>query len=89
MQSKISAFFKSSVSAPKSVDPPPPIDGDNDELTIWEKKEHQIFNTYQRRRSNSKMYALNRINFCRFDFEKYFTVSFIYKNLSGKFEKLN
>ncbi|KAF7804229.1 protein CHROMOSOME TRANSMISSION FIDELITY 7 [Senna tora] len=55
MQSKISSFFKSSASAPKSVDPPPVIDEEDDELAIWEKKEHQIFNTYQRRRSNPKI----------------------------------
>lgn len=47
MQSKISSFFKPSVSiAPKS----PVFDGGgDDELTNWEKKEHPIFNTYSRR----------------------------------------
>lgn len=81
MQSKISNFFKSSASAPISVDPPPVIDGDDDELEIWEKKEHQIFNTYQRRCLNSKTYALSRINFCPFDIEKCFNVDLIGQNL--------
>ncbi|XP_059428137.1 protein CHROMOSOME TRANSMISSION FIDELITY 7-like isoform X1 [Corylus avellana] len=52
MQSKISSFFKPSISiAPKS----PIFDGDgdgDDELTTWEKKQHPIFNTYSRRAPN-------------------------------------
>ena len=50
MQSKISSFFKPSVSiAPKS----PVFDGEgDDELTTWEKKPHPIFNTYSRRAPN-------------------------------------
>ncbi|XP_041027844.1 protein CHROMOSOME TRANSMISSION FIDELITY 7-like isoform X1 [Juglans microcarpa x Juglans regia] len=52
MQSKISSFFKPSASvAPKS-----PIfrgHGQDDELTIWEKKEHRFFNTYTRRAQKS------------------------------------
>ncbi|XP_028757796.1 protein CHROMOSOME TRANSMISSION FIDELITY 7-like [Neltuma alba] len=36
MQSKIGAFFKSPIN-----------DNDDDELTIWEKKEHHIFNTHE------------------------------------------
>jgi hypothetical protein len=55
MQSKISSFFKPSVSiAPKS----PVFDGDGDELTTWEKKPHPIFNTYSRRAPNPDGYAL-------------------------------
>ncbi|KAF3442741.1 hypothetical protein FNV43_RR16658 [Rhamnella rubrinervis] len=49
MQSKISAFFKSTPSATQSPDSPPIIDGDDDELAIWERKEHQYFSTYSRR----------------------------------------
>ena len=51
MQAKISTFFKNPTStstAPKSPDPPPIFD----ELTIWENKQHQIFNTYSRRAQN-------------------------------------
>ncbi|KAK7857195.1 protein chromosome transmission fidelity 7 [Quercus suber] len=51
MQAKISTFFKnpSSISmAPKSPDPHPIFD----ELTIWENKQHQFFNTYSRRAQN-------------------------------------
>ncbi|KAI4348887.1 hypothetical protein L6164_009553 [Bauhinia variegata] len=51
MQSKIGTFFKpSSASAHKSVDLPPCKGSDDDELTIWEKKQHRFFNMYQRRR---------------------------------------
>ncbi|KAJ7964028.1 protein CHROMOSOME TRANSMISSION FIDELITY 7 [Quillaja saponaria] len=50
MQPKISAFFKSSsVSASKSSDPPLSLEGDDDELTLWDKRQHQFFNTYKRR----------------------------------------
>ncbi|KAI4300558.1 hypothetical protein L6164_033925 [Bauhinia variegata] len=50
MQSKIGTFFKpSSVSAPKSVEPPPSTESDDDELAIWERKQYRFFNTYQRR----------------------------------------
>lgn len=62
MQSKISAFFKSPAHVPKSIDPPSVIDEDDDELAIWEQKEHHIFNTFHRRRSNPKMYALHRFH---------------------------
>ncbi|XP_028784945.1 protein CHROMOSOME TRANSMISSION FIDELITY 7 [Neltuma alba] len=55
MQSKISSFFKSPAHAPKSIDPASVIDGGDDELAIWEKKEHHIFNTYERRRSVPKI----------------------------------
>ncbi|XP_023913827.2 protein CHROMOSOME TRANSMISSION FIDELITY 7 isoform X2 [Quercus suber] len=51
MQAKISTFFKNPIStsiAPKSPDPPPIFD----ELTIWENKQHQFFNTYSRRAQN-------------------------------------
>ncbi|KAH7512247.1 protein CHROMOSOME TRANSMISSION FIDELITY 7 [Ziziphus jujuba] len=58
MQSKISAFFRSPSSsssfspAPKSPVPPPIIDAENDDLAIWENKDHQFFNTYSRRAPN-------------------------------------
>ncbi|KAM2976681.1 hypothetical protein FF2_013723 [Malus domestica] len=57
MQSKISAFFKpssySSSSSPKPAAPPPIVTGGNDdELTVWEKTQHQYCNTYKRRAPN-------------------------------------
>ncbi|PRQ44132.1 putative N-acetyltransferase ESCO, zinc-finger, N-acetyltransferase ESCO, acetyl-transferase [Rosa chinensis] len=55
MQSKISAFFKPSSSSsvsPKPADPPPIFDDDGQELSIWEKKQHQQFSTYKRRAPN-------------------------------------
>ncbi|KAI9122009.1 hypothetical protein K1719_006698 [Acacia pycnantha] len=55
MQSKISAFFKSPAHAPKSIVPASDIDSDDDVLAIWEKKEHYIFNTYQRKCSDPKI----------------------------------
>ncbi|KAM3712045.1 hypothetical protein ACB098_01G154500 [Castanea mollissima] len=51
MQAKISSFFKNPTSismATESPDPPPIFD----ELTIWENKQHQFFNTYSRRAQN-------------------------------------
>ncbi|KAL4599475.1 hypothetical protein ACB092_11G129900 [Castanea dentata] len=51
MQAKISTFFKNPIStsiAPESPDPPPIFD----ELTIWENKQHQFFNTHSRRAQN-------------------------------------
>lgn len=45
MQSKISAFFKSTTSDSSSVS----ADNDDD-LSIWEKQQHHIINTYTRRR---------------------------------------
>ncbi|ONH95908.1 hypothetical protein PRUPE_7G095100 [Prunus persica] len=54
MQSKISAFFKPSPSfSIKLADAPPTSsDGDDDELAIWEKTQHQYCNTYKRRDRN-------------------------------------
>ncbi|KAF4383189.1 hypothetical protein F8388_009220 [Cannabis sativa] len=58
MQSKISAFFKTSSSSSSSSSSvilssnPPPVSEEDGELDIWEKKEHQIFNTYSRRARN-------------------------------------
>ncbi|KAM1808473.1 hypothetical protein ACFX11_031354 [Malus domestica] len=56
MQSRISAFSKSSSSSsssPKPVTPPPIVtDGNDDELTVWEKTQHQYCNTYKRRAPN-------------------------------------
>ncbi|KHN02168.1 N-acetyltransferase ESCO2 [Glycine soja] len=47
MQSKISAFFKSTTSDSSSVS----ADNDDD-LSIWEKQQHHIINTYTRRPPN-------------------------------------
>lgn len=50
MQSKISSFFKTpsaSASAPAPA-------SHNDDLAIWEKKQHHIFITYHRTRTSSK-----------------------------------
>ncbi|EXC21217.1 hypothetical protein L484_002227 [Morus notabilis] len=53
MQSKISTFFKSSSSFAAIESPePPPITGEEDELDVWEKKQHQFWNTYSRRSRN-------------------------------------
>ncbi|XP_062081311.1 protein CHROMOSOME TRANSMISSION FIDELITY 7 [Humulus lupulus] len=49
MQSKISAFFKTSSSSLIESPNPPPITEENGELDIWETKEHQFFNAYTRR----------------------------------------
>ncbi|XP_004305586.1 PREDICTED: protein CHROMOSOME TRANSMISSION FIDELITY 7 [Fragaria vesca subsp. vesca] len=55
MQSKISTFFKPSSSSssvsPKPADPSPILHED-DELSIWEKKQHQQLSTYKRRAPN-------------------------------------
>ena len=90
MQSKISTFFKrSSATEPKFVDPSrsPVIDGEKDELDIWEKKQHQIFVTYQRRRLNPNMYVFNQFNFHHFDVKCCVPLSFsIEGNLFGCWE---
>ncbi|EXB38190.1 hypothetical protein L484_004095 [Morus notabilis] len=53
MQSKISTFFKSSSSFAAIEWPEPsPITGEEDELDVWEKKQHQFSNTYSRRSRN-------------------------------------
>ncbi|KAK9921455.1 hypothetical protein M0R45_029964 [Rubus argutus] len=52
MQSKISAFFKPSSVSPKPSDPPPIFNDDDEELSVWEKKQHQSFSTYKRRAPN-------------------------------------
>ncbi|XP_050382664.1 protein CHROMOSOME TRANSMISSION FIDELITY 7 [Argentina anserina] len=54
MQSRISTFFKPSSSSipPKPADPPPISDTDDDELSIWEEKQHQQLSTYKRRTPN-------------------------------------
>ncbi|KAM4081433.1 hypothetical protein ACJW30_11G091500 [Castanea mollissima] len=60
MQAKISTFFKNPIStsiAPKSPDPPPIFY----ELTIWENKQHQFFNTYSRRAQNPDKIMMNLI----------------------------
>ncbi|KAL5545726.1 hypothetical protein UlMin_005413 [Ulmus minor] len=61
MQSKINKFFKptSCSSANESLDPPTILEED-DELAIWDKKEHQIFNTYTRRVPNSNRIEKNK-----------------------------
>ncbi|PON97423.1 N-acetyltransferase ESCO [Trema orientale] len=51
MQSKISSFFKTSYSSVGTPNPLPVYEEDA-ELDIWEKKEHQFFNTYTRRAPN-------------------------------------
>ncbi|PON43330.1 Acyl-CoA N-acyltransferase [Parasponia andersonii] len=52
MQSKISAFFRNSYSSSIESSNPPPVSEEDAELDIWEKKEHQFFNTYTRRPPN-------------------------------------
>ncbi|XP_031255980.1 protein CHROMOSOME TRANSMISSION FIDELITY 7 [Pistacia vera] len=54
MQPKINSFFKpssssSSLPEPKSQDPTPIPEEEDDELAIWEKKQHVFVNTYKRR----------------------------------------
>ena len=51
MQSKISAFFKTSSSSIESPNPSTVFEED-DELDLWQKQEHQYFYTYTRRAPN-------------------------------------